>query len=288
MSEASEPASSAPPAEQPGGATAGGEEVGSGTNGDWRAGLPDDLRSFAEKKGWADPAQALQGYRGLEQLLGADRAGRTVTMPKEGADEQERAAFFERLGRPPEPAGYGLEQREGADPQWASEAARVMHEAGLSKSQAEQLAGWWESQLAGRQRQAETDYAARTRADLEALTAEWGAQAQERIETARRYARAAGFEEGELDAIERAIGTRAMLERFDAAGRGLMEDAAPADSAGVQTPATPQAARAALDRMLGDPEQSKMLMDARHPGHRDAVERKSRLERLIAGVREAA
>ncbi len=262
---------------------AGGNAPPSGTGAsnaaaDWTSGLPDDLKGVAAAKGWRDPAQAVQSYQGLEKLLGADRAGRTVVMPKDDAPDAEKAAFFQSLGRPEAPDGYGLSTREGADPAFSAEAAKAMFEAGLSKAQAAKLADWFDGQGGGAQEAANADFARRSEAEVNELRAAWGKDADARVETARRYARQAGFDEAELDKIERAIGSRAMLERFDAAGRGLMEDTQPGGGRGFDGNLTPEGARAQLRAMMGDEASVKALTNKKHPGHGDAVAKKARLE----------
>ena len=246
---------------------------------DWTSGLPEDLKGVAAAKGWRDPAQAVQSYQGLEKLLGSDRAGRTVVMPKDDAPDAEKAAFFQSLGRPDAPDGYGLAARDGADPAFSAEAAKAMFEAGLSKAQAAKLADWFDGQGGGAQEAANADFARRSEAEVNELRAAWGKDADARVETARRYARQAGFDEAELDKIERAIGSRAMLERFDAAGRALMEDTQPGGGRGGQDGnLTPEGARAQLRAMMADEASVKALTNKKHPGHGDAVAKKARLE----------
>ena len=250
---------------------------------DWTSGLPEDLKGVAAAKGWRDPAQAVQSYQGLEKLLGADRAGRTVVMPKDDAPDAEKAAFFQSLGRPEAPDGYGLSAREGADPAFSAEAAKAMFEAGLTKAQAAKLADWFDGQSGQAQGAANADFARRSEAEVNELRAAWGKDADARVETARRYARQAGFDEAELDKIERAIGSKAMLERFDAAGRALMEDSQPGGGRGSEGNLTPEGARAQLGAMLGDEASVKALTNKKHPGHGDAVAKKARLEAAMVG-----
>ncbi|MCB1883685.1 MAG: hypothetical protein KDG89_06780 [Geminicoccaceae bacterium] len=249
---------------------------------DWLGSLPPDLKGLAEAKGWRDPAHALQGYQGLEKLLGADRAGRTVVLPKDG-DEAAKDAFFGRIGRPETAEGYELAKRDGVDPDFGGKAAAVMHRAGLTKDQAGALAEWFTAEQAAAQAGVDDAFARRSEAEMQELTAEWGEGAHARMETARRYAKVAGFDGAELDAIERAIGTKAMLSRFDAAGKALMEDRPPAGSGGAE-PATPAAATGRLQAMLADPAKVEALMNKGHPGHAAAVAEKARLDGVIAGV----
>ena len=43
---------------------------------------------FVRTKGWEDLDSVVRSYRNLESMLGNDRAGRTVTLPKDEADTE--------------------------------------------------------------------------------------------------------------------------------------------------------------------------------------------------------
>jgi hypothetical protein len=63
---------------------------------EWYSGLPEETRGLAEVKGWKSPADAIQSYANLEKMLGADKAGRGLVMPKEDADSTEWGQFYDK------------------------------------------------------------------------------------------------------------------------------------------------------------------------------------------------
>ncbi len=120
----------------------------------WMAQLPDDLKgneTFTPFKTIGDFASShLQTVGKVQELEG--KLGAAVMIPGENATDEERSAFYGRLGRPekpdeytlgevPVPAGFTDEQqkkvyqeRSAEDVQWFRSEA---HRLGLSKAQAE-------------------------------------------------------------------------------------------------------------------------------------------------------
>lgn len=72
---------------------------------DWRKDLPEDLAKTAQK--FTSPVEALKSYRELERRL-----GRSVTLPGQDATDEERAAFYKKLGVPDDPSKYEVKLPE--------------------------------------------------------------------------------------------------------------------------------------------------------------------------------
>ncbi|MCB9943402.1 MAG: hypothetical protein H6851_07255 [Geminicoccaceae bacterium] len=116
---------------------------------DWAQALGDADREWLGKAGHKDIAAVVRGYRSLETFLGADKAGRGLVRPADEADAEAWDEFYKALGRPDDPAGYGLAEREGADPEFSAAAAKAMHEAGLTPAQANALTDWFNGHGSG-------------------------------------------------------------------------------------------------------------------------------------------
>lgn len=203
----------------------GGADKAAKENASWYGEVDDpELKGWLENKKFPGVKDALASYRALEQHLGA-KANETVILPKGADDKEGWDRLHKAVGRPDEPGGYKLPIPEGSDPTFASKASEWFHEAGIGQKQAEGLAGKWNAFVAEQQAQAEQQFAATSKAELEKLTGEWGAEAPANREMARRAMRQFGLgEEKTLGALERALGTRKMMETLAAIGKGLAED----------------------------------------------------------------
>ncbi len=223
---------------------------------DWVGALPEDLRRVADAKGWREPADALRSYKHLEELLGADKSGRGLIMPRDENDREGYARLYAALGRPETADGYELgallADRE-LDSDFMGTMAGAMHEAGLSKVQAHKLASAWQEQLErfvtvqALKYQNEKEEVCRTLSPA-------------RLETARRGFRFCGVSREAAAELEQALGPREAVEVFARIGEALAEDR-PVDEARALGPAaSPEGARRRLDRLLADPAYSRRYL----------------------------
>ena len=64
----------------------------------WFAGFQNaEAKTFVESKGFKDPESLVTSYANMEKLLGADRAGRTVVLPKDANDAEGLKAFRAKM-----------------------------------------------------------------------------------------------------------------------------------------------------------------------------------------------
>lgn len=225
-----------------GGAAGAGGEGGAGAGqggGEWFAGIKDEnVRGWVQSKGFKDPEAAAQSAWHLEKLLGADKAGRSIVLPKDEKDEAGLRAVLGKLGMPEKPDGYGI-KAEGDDAELINRATAAFHKMGLTKSQAAGLMefiGAENKAIEEAEAKADEVFAAQSEKEMGELKAKWGADADRNIELARRAARQFLPKEqaGEMmDKIERAIGTGAMMHLFQAIGAGLGEHMVDAGSGGT-------------------------------------------------------
>ena len=185
----------------------------------WLPGADEVRLGYVQNKGWKDPAEAIESYVNLEKLMGADRAGNTVVLPKPDAPKAEVDAFYNRLGRPADPAGYKIEvPAEGGDPEFAKAAAAKMHELGLPKSQGEALAAWFNEQAGAALGAQKTQTAAQRTADEAALKQEWGQAFQQNLAQAATARRALGVDDATLDKLDSVLGLKGTLKLFQQIG----------------------------------------------------------------------
>jgi hypothetical protein len=190
----------------------------------WLDGADEVTVGYVQNKGWSEPKQVLDGYRNLEKLLGADRAGNTVVLPKPDAPQAEVDAFYTKLGRPADATGYKLEiPPVGGDPDFAKTAAGWFHELGLSQKQGEGVAAKWnefaKAQMEASERQQQTAF----EADDKAVRDEWGQAFNQNLVMAQAAARGLGIDEATLDKLQDSLGHKAVMNLFYKIGSKIGE-----------------------------------------------------------------
>lgn len=185
----------------------------------WLPGVDPVRAGYVQLKGWKDPADAIESYVNLEKLFGADKAGRTVVLPDPDAPKDIKDAFYNRLGRPADPAGYKIDiPAEIGDPEFAKAAAAKMHELGLPKAQGEALAAWFNERATAAVGTQKTQTEAQRVADDAALHREWGQAFQQNIAQAQTARRALGVDDATLDKLDSVLGVKGTLKLFQQIG----------------------------------------------------------------------
>ena len=238
-------------AQQPSGGSY--QQPGAQAEGAWYSGLPEETRGLAELKGWKSPDDAVQSYMNLEKMLGADKAGRGLVIPKDDADQTEWGQFYDRLGRPKTPEEYNLPIPEGDTGEFAGRAKNKFHEIGITAKQANDLAQFWNQEQEEAMRMQQQAQMQNSEMEMQTLQSEWGKQFDENVEAARRATRQFGIDENKLSAIENAIGTKEMMKMFASIGKGLAEDKFIDNEKASGFGMSPEAARVQLGRLKSDP-----------------------------------
>lgn len=267
--------------EEAGSASAGnpGEGGEGATELSWLGETPDQgILEFVQNKGWKDPASAIESYRNLESKFGADRAGRTVVLPGENASDDERAEFYNRLGRPETADKYEISVPEGMGDEYAGWAREQFHKLGLTAAQAKALTDANNEYVAAaKQKQAEAE-TAKAQQELEALKGEWGAAFESKIEAGKKAVKAFGLDETVLEGLESRTGAAGLLKFMAEVGAKLGEDSYVDDGTPAGGgPMTPAQAQAALQALNSDKEFQEAWLSRTHPKHAEALARKSRL-----------
>lgn len=244
--------------------------------GGWLASLPEDLKGVAEHKGWKDPADALRSYQHLEQTFGADRAGRTLVLPKDGGDSEGYEKIYSALGRPDDPTGYELTSMFGedvVDESLVGAMSKAMHDAGLSKTQAQKIGEGYQELFKSAQAEAEAAYQAEVAEVMSSMP-------QETIEQARRGFRLFRLPPQEAAgvgaALERALGVKAATELFARLGMAAGEDRPVTGAEAVSFGGDP---KQRIDQLLADKDFSARYL----AGDRDAKQRIDDLYSRLSG-----
>lgn len=166
----------------------GGDDSGAGTEFDW---VPADYREeFKNDDG-------LNKYTTSEAFIKAmldDRKtnGEAIKLPGTDASDEDWTKVYNKLGRPETPEGYGLSKElpEGLefDEGMFNEFTQNIHEAGLSKKQAEKIYAWYNKKSAEVNKEItakiEASYKKSVDDAVVELKKEWGTDYQKNLDSA--------------------------------------------------------------------------------------------------------
>lgn len=213
-------------------------------------GLSDEDKGFIQNSKYADPSAIIKSLRETKAYVGADK-NTLVKVPKPDADGNvDYTEVFKLLGRPETAEEYGLE-----DTDFAKAIAPKLLELGITKKQAESLAGFL-GEYGKTTEEAAASAAAETREKgLANIKKEWGGDFEVRKEVAakavRDVAKATGIDEDDLNKLEDTLGVEKALKLFYSIG---------AKEGGVKSltgynagEETPEIAAFKLKEMLADP-----------------------------------
>jgi len=211
--------------------------------------FPDSHKSLVETKGWKTSADALTSYQNLETLIGAEKAGRTVVLPKDDKDVEGTKAFRAKLGVPESADKYELPMPEGTDPTFAKAASDWFHKAGIPKTSAQGIVKEWNAYVEKLVKEGEAAEVAASKQAADQVRAEWGADAPKKEEFARRAFRQV-LGEDKIAQYEKALGTAEFLKLAALIGDKIAEPGAAGEGGGGGSFSPNKAtAQAKLDEM---------------------------------------
>lgn len=238
------------------------------------------MKTWAQTKGWKDPSDALTSYRNLEKLIGHEK----IPLPKDANDAEGWERLYKAAGRPDAPDAYGLEKLEGADPAFSAAAAKAFHKAGLNPNQATALVSFYAEQAKAALEAEATAFAQRSQSEMGEIQKEWGPAFAAKAEAGRRAALMAGIDATTAEAIEKAIGAKAMMTIFNKFGEALSESTfrqgGGAGGSGGSQFLSPAEAGTQKAQLLADP----AFLARVNAGDAGAKAQLDRLQKIEAGI----
>lgn len=235
------------------GSASSGNGSGSGlpqapSTGWWDTVKDPEVKGWLGNKKYPDAESALKAHWGLERLMGADKAGRTVLLPKDENDADGWKALASKIGVPDSPDGYKLPMPEGADEGFAKMASKWFHEAGVPPRAANRIAEAWNTWVGEQVKAGEAADRAESEKQMTALEQELGAEFGVKRELAQRgyreFAKQFGLDDkAALERAESVLGAANLTKFFAGLGQLNAESAfAGADGKGGFAGTTKQAA----------------------------------------------
>lgn len=272
-------------------ANSGGGGGGGGGEPWYAAGVKNpDVKTWLDGKKYADLETLASSAFSSERLIGADKAGRTVLLPKDDNDAEGIKALRAKLGVPETAEGYKLPLPQGDDGVFAKTAATWFHKHGIPAKAAEGIAAEWNTFIESQVKAGdEADKGEQAQA-IAALQQEWGTEFAAKSETSRRGLRAIGKEAGlddkDLVALESTLGTSKMLKMFQQIGGLTKEGGFAGGDGGGHFGMTPEQAQAQMNALIADRSAGKITDYDWNTG--DTSKKINQLMAVITGEQKAA
>lgn len=280
---AAPPAAPAPPAGTPAAPPPSGEA-------NWFDSFANpEVKTWTQAKGFKDPSAVAESAFNLEKLIGHDKAGRTLVIPKDDASPEEVKAFQAKLGVPEKAGDYKLPFPEGFDPKMTETIQGWMHKAGATPKIAESLTKEFLAYSATQQQQQNEVLITNSNKALADATTAWGKDAEQHLELGKRFAAAVipdqvsmddGTKVSRADFLEKVFNstgaTRAFVELFAKAGMGMGEHKMFTNGANGMGDTSPAAAQARIKSLQSDPAWTKAYLG----GDKDKLAEMTRLNAL--------
>lgn len=244
-----------------------------------------DTKAWAESKGLNNGSfeNVVKSYHNLEKLMGADRAGRTVTILGDDATPEQFSEFYNKLGRPKEAKEYTFVQPEGQGPERLEAMRGKAHALGITDAQFTGMAQADLEYMAGLQTTFDDD-ADILRIDAEAaLKKEWGAAYDQKVTGINVAAEKLGFSQDQLAGLHAALGPVEAMKFVDSLNTKMGDHDFTEGVPNVSGMKTPEQARQELGELTMTKEFMDAWLDKAHPGHNAAVAKKATLAKFAAG-----
>ncbi len=264
----------------------GGEEITKENTADdkgvkvWYDQLPADMQGDPNIQKYKSLDEYVKGNRELVKMIGKDK----VVVPTENSTQEEKDAFYTKMGRPEEAAAYTTPTIDApAEVQMTDSSVDAFKakafELGLSQSQYEQLYSL-QSELSKQSFDAEVvknnDLAKTTET---ALRSEYGAAYETKVETAQNVINKYFAKEKMHPAFSVLSNDKGFVRAMSSIGESLGEDTIKGEAKGTLTP---DAAQLEMNQILGDNHSmSKAYYDDMNPEHQAAVDHVLGLQRMI-------
>lgn len=199
----------------------------------WHTGKVDaETLGLWQNKGWdiSDPAktavEVTKAYREAERFIGVPPS-ELIRMPKSG-DEAAAKAMWQRLGAPPDAAGYdfaGVKFADGTDvdADFATHMRNTFAALNVPKDAAVAIAQNVIKFMENAETTERTEASAKLVAEQAALAKNWGANAEANRFVAKQAAAALKVTPEELDVLEKQIGGARVMEMFRSIGERMGE-----------------------------------------------------------------
>jgi hypothetical protein len=242
-------------------------------------GAKPEVQQYVQGKGFKSAAALAEAYQNAEKAL----SSRSFEPPKP-EDAAGWAKIKAAMGVPEAPDKYDLgEAGKALKPEALQQWSPVFHQLGLSNEQASKLIAQTTEMATKAQAVQEEAYVKQTEATAERMKLEYGDKWPAFHDIASRgfnvIKQQLKLDDGKVDALERALGTRELLSLAHMIGEAKVEAGFVA-SDGQHRAMTRDQAKQAIAGFKGNSEKYAALTRADHPGHAAALSEWTQLRRI--------
>jgi len=266
-----------------GGAPSGGANPAppatSTTGFDWKSvGVDDAGINLVNDRQWKSPADLLKSYTNLEKLTGVP-ADKLIRIPKDN-DPAAWNEVYTKLGRPESAEKYVIPIPEGQPKDFANEAAKWFHEAGLPQSSVTKIAEKWNGFVEAQQKATMEKQAQENQVQINDLKKAWGPNYEQNAAIVDRAAETFGMNQDQLSALKDVLGPKGAMEFLHNIGSKIATESTK-DPAGMtqrgEFTMSPDQAKAKIAQLKGDRSFSQLFV-SQDPKQR--MEARAEMDRL--------
>ena len=235
--------------------------------------LPEDIRSDPSLATFKDAGTLAKSYVNAQKLIGTKR----ISAPQDGWGDQQWNEFYGAIGRPESGDKYEmpnipLEEGLKLDEALQKNVRTELHKAGLTGKQFQAAVGLYLNHLNGQVTSAKmaADGAAATA--IQTLKGEWGDKYDANIDIARSVLKSYGDEEMQ-QYVNGAMGNNVQLIKFLAKVGSQFLESKDKGGRGTLPIKDETRAKTEIETLKLDKEFQDAFGNARHPGHKAAVDR---------------
>ena len=251
---------------------------------DWLAELPDDLKSNATLTKFTDVPSLASSYVELEKRIGGD----SLILPGPNATDDEKSAFFSKIGRPDTAEAYELPKEgmpEGfqVDDKRLSSIRDKAFALGVTKQQFAGLIRADAEYQHGAVQEFEQAQKIKIEESTQALMKEYGAAFDQNITLATAAVREFGGQELVDRYAESGEGRNAdTIKAWLAVAKAIANDEVLGTGSSTKFALSPGEAESEIVKLMTDEKFQQALYDKNDPGHKPALEKWAELNKAAA------
>jgi|TARA_Y100000296_G_scaffold75841_1_gene95926 hypothetical protein len=249
---------------------------------DWKASLPEDIRSDPSLKDITDIPNLAKSLINAQGMIGKDR----IALPSEDATDTEMKDFYGKIGRPDEAKAYDLGERptlpEGLeyDEEFESTFRDVAHKAGLTQKQTKDIYDGYNSYVSKKAELEGENGTVQMNNWVEQMKKDFGKAYDERIDLAQRAIEKFGSGDVKDWMNSTGMGNNPMFVKMFANIGEIVAEGKGDVPATRQFTMTPQQAQQEISRYNRDTDFMTAYASGDHQGHTAAVQKMNDLFKL--------
>lgn len=235
--------------------------------GDWRLGLPDELRAEAAFKSINDLPTLAKSYLHAQKLVGADK----IPVPSKHATKEDWKTVYQKLGLPIDVKDYTVKEPEAIKGEFVDQFKVAAHQAGILPQQAQEVLDWFAQANAAAMQKNEEAGQQTIAQQIEGLKQEWGLAFNDKVAQARHVIQKFGDPDLIKHMDESGLGNDVKLIKFmSKVGEQLKESGIVGGDGTLSGAKAPKEAMKEIRTIQGNKDHP--YHNKTHPNHNAAVQ----------------